>query len=62
MQNVLKKILIIMEMMSNLYMLLMQVLVRQNAIFMKNVIFGLITQYQMAEILIVGLNLMTISK
>ena len=50
MAHVLKKILIIMEMMSNYYMPLIQVLVRWNARLMKIVGFGLIIHYQMAEI------------
>ena len=50
MAHVLKKILIIMEMMSNYYMPLIQVLVRWNARLMKIVSFGLIIHYQMAEI------------
>ena len=50
MAHVLKKILIIMEMMSNHYMPLIQVLVRWNARLMKNVRFGVITHYLMAKI------------
>ena len=61
MAHVLKKILIIMEMMSNHYMPLIQVLVRWNARLMKIVSFGLIIHYQMAEIWIVGWNLVTVS-
>ena len=48
--NVLKKILIFMEMMSNLYLLLMQVHVRWNARLMKNVSFGVIKHYLMTKI------------